>query len=67
MSIEVSQMDTAGRLMVAIKRIEILREALENARRDIFMMAPKRGSRSPLRKVAEAAAERIEHALAKTE
>lgn len=40
-----------------------LRAALENARRDIFAIAPKRGSRSPLRKVAEEAAMNIAIAL----
>ena len=43
--------------------IERLRMALENARRDIFSIAPKRGSRSPLRKVAEEAAMNIAIAL----
>lgn len=45
--------------------IDLLRAALENARRDIFSLAPKQDSRSPLRKVAEAAAARIEEVLTK--
>lgn len=58
------QRETMGKLIAAEKRIKVMRSALEDARRDIFMMAPKHGSRSPMRKVAEAAAERIERALA---
>ncbi len=41
-----------------------LRAALENARRDLFSVAPKRGSRSPIRKVVDVAVKRIEDALA---
>lgn len=42
---------------------EAYRAALENARRDLFSVAPKKGSRSPIRAVVEAAVERIEAAL----
>lgn len=53
--------DAVIRRMAA--KIERLRAALENARRDIFLLAPKIGSRSPLRKAAENAAGRIETIL----
>lgn len=53
----------AGNIDDAASEIERLRAALEDARRDIFSMAPKQGSRSPLRKVAEAATARIEKVL----
>lgn len=43
--------------------VERLRAALEDARRDLFSISPKAGSRSPVRKVAEDAASRIEAAL----
>jgi hypothetical protein len=57
-----------GQAAAEIRRLtaenEKLRAALENARRDIYLIAPKPNSRSPLRTVAEAAAQRIEIALA---
>lgn len=51
------------RLESAVFEIERLLAALENARRDLLSISPKAGSRSPLRKVAEEAAKRIEAAI----